>query len=118
MLSRTEVASPAVLSRHVLIPPHAKGDPEALPLHAPDFRAMLFEILKGEELVAVVRLGPTWFGLVCPYTEVGAAWPFGPGSPGCSVWDCGLMGGLALSLAVVLPTPAPAPGARRERGPT
>ena len=66
-LPRVQVESPAVLSRHVIMPPHVPGD--MLQKDAPDFRALLYQVLKGESLVALVRLGPSWFGFVCPFTE-------------------------------------------------
>lgn len=40
-----------------------------VPFADPDFRYMLFQVLSTEAMVAVVRLGPSWFGLVAPYAE-------------------------------------------------
>eukprot|EP00729_Bicosta_minor_P012556 gene12556-17896_t len=45
-LPRVQVESPAVLSRHVIMPPHVPGD--MLQKDAPDFRALLYQVLKGE----------------------------------------------------------------------
>ena len=66
-LPRVQVESPAVLSRHVIMPPHVPGD--MLQQDTPDFRVLLYQVLKSDSLVALVRLGPSWFGFVCPFTE-------------------------------------------------
>ena len=54
-LPRAQVESPAVLSRHVIMPPHTQGD--MLEKDAPDFRSLLHQMLKVDALVALVSGG-------------------------------------------------------------
>jgi hypothetical protein len=63
----SQVASPPMLSRHVVLPPHTADD--ALPIGDPDFRMLLHETLRQEESAALVILAPGWYALLCPWVE-------------------------------------------------
>eukprot|EP00039_Didymoeca_costata_P006359 m.89517 g.89517 ORF g.89517 m.89517 type:complete len:727 (-) comp13226_c0_seq4:53-2233(-) len=64
---RDQIGSPAVLSRHIVMPPHSRKD--AVPIGNPDFRRLLFLALESDNLIAVARLAPSWFALVHPSSE-------------------------------------------------
>eukprot|EP00051_Salpingoeca_urceolata_P001867 m.44730 g.44730 ORF g.44730 m.44730 type:complete len:462 (+) comp11730_c0_seq1:173-1558(+) len=66
-IASKDLASPAILSRHVVVPPHTQSD--AVKISAPDFRVVLYTALRQQEAVALVDLGASWTGLLHCWTE-------------------------------------------------